>query len=211
MELTPEQIEDNWKKYRTLCDRTGERAPIISKMLDSLEEHLPFTPASSRLDFHNAFHGGLVEHSLRVLSNANSLVKTFNYNVSRESLIIACLFHDLGKVGHVDLDGTVTPYYLPQDSQWHRDKLGEMYKHNPDIPYMSVPHRGVFICQHFGLQLSRDEFLAILLNDGYVLDENKPYCLKEPLLAHIVMTADYTATMHEKLQGKIAKQQLASK
>jgi len=31
-----------------------------------------------------------------------------------------------------------------------------------------------------------------------VADENKPYCLKEPLLAHVVMTADYLSTMQEK-------------
>lgn len=63
---------------------------------------------------------------------------------------------------------------------------------------MTVPHRGVFLCQHYGLRLTQEETLAILLNDGFVVDENKPYCLKEPLLSHIVMTADYISTRQEK-------------
>lgn len=198
MSLSPEQIEANWKKFRALCEKLGERSQSVLNMLDSLDEHLALAPASSRLDFHNAFPGGLVDHSLRVLANANTLIKAYGYNVPKDSLIIGSLFHDLGKIGHVNPDNSVLDYYLPQDSQWHRDKLGEMYKHNNALPYMTVPHRGVFICQHFGVKLSHDEFLAIVLNDGFVVQENKPYCLKEPLLAHVVMTADYISTTQEK-------------
>lgn len=198
MSLTPEQIEANWKKFRALCEKLGDRSASVLGMLDALDEHLALAPASGRLDFHNAFPGGLVDHSLRVLANANTLIKAYGYNVPKDSLIIGSLFHDLGKVGHVNSDNSVMDYYLPQDSQWHRDKLGEMYKHNNELPYMTVPHRGVFICQHFGIKLSHDEFLSIVLNDGFVVQENKPYCLKEPLLAHVVMTADYISTTQEK-------------
>lgn len=200
MSLTPEQIESNWKKFRALCEKLGDRSQSVLSMLDGLDEHLALAPASSRVDFHNAFPGGLVDHSLRVLANANTLIKAYGYNVPKDSLIIGALFHDLGKVGHVTESGDVIDYYVPQDSQWHREKLGEMYKHNPKLPYMTVPHRGVYICQRFGVRLTHDEFLAIVLNDGFVVQENKPYCLKEPLLAHVVMTADYISTMQEKPQ-----------
>jgi hypothetical protein len=112
--------------------------------------------------------------------------------VPKDSLIIACLFHDLGKVGDQTND-----YYVPAEA-WRAEKLGETYTYNRDMTYMSVPHRGVFLCNHFGLRLTQEETLAILLNDGFVVDENKQYCLKEPLLAHIVMTADYISTRQEK-------------
>jgi hypothetical protein len=36
------------------------------------------------------------------------------------------------------------------------------------------------------------------LNDGFFPAENKAYILKDPLLAHVVMTADYIATRQEK-------------
>jgi hypothetical protein len=194
MSLTPEQIEENWKKYCGLCEKTlGDRSPAALTMLNALEDRLALCPASGKVDFHNAFPGGLVEHSLRVLSNAFTLVKAFGWDVPKDSLVIGALFHDLGKVGD-DKDD----YYVTQDSEWHRDKLGENYKHNKEIRYMTVPDRGVWLCQHYGLKLTHDEYLAIKLNDGWVLQENKPYCLKEPKLAHVVMTADYIATMQEK-------------
>jgi hypothetical protein len=57
------------------------------------------------------------------------------------------------------------------------------------------------MCQAFGLKLKTDEYLSILLNDGFVLDENKPYCLKTNPLVFVVMTADYISTMQEKVGG----------
>jgi len=193
MSLTPEEIAANFDKFRSLCEKLGDRSESALNLVDSLGERLALCPASSRVDFHNCMVGGLVEHSLRVLSNAMKLCKTFGWSVSKESLIIGCLFHDLGKVGDHEND-----YYIPQDSDWHREKLGEMYKHNKEMLYMTVPDRGVWLCQHFGLKLTQDEWLAIKLNDGQYIQENAPYKMKEPLLADIVHQADIIATKEEK-------------
>lgn len=191
--LTPEEIEQNWNKFRALCEKLGERSAAALTMVDSLSERLALCPASAKRDFHCAFPGGLVDHSLRVLGNAMKIVKAFDWKVPKDSLIISTLFHDLGKIGDHEND-----YYLPQTDSWRIEKMGEEYVINQNLTYMSVPARGVFLTQHFGLKLTQDETLAILLNDGFVIEENKKYCLKEPLLAHIVMTADYISTMQEK-------------
>ncbi len=198
MTLSPEDIAANFDKFRSLCEKLGDRSEAALKLVDSLGEQLALCPASSRLDFHNCFIGGLTDHSLRVLSNAMKLVKTFGWDIPKDSLIISCLFHDIGKVGLANDGGSVTDYYIPQESDWHRDKLGELYKYNKNMQYMSTPQRSVHMCQSFGLKLKTDEYLSILLNDGFVLDENKPYCLKTPHLVFAVMTADYISTMQEK-------------
>lgn len=190
--LTAEEIELNFNRFRSLCEKLGERAQFALALVDHFGERLALCPASGKKDYHRSTPGGLIDHSLRVLMNARTLAKAFGWQVSKESLIIACLFHDLGKVGDINND-----YYVAAE-EWRQQKLGETYTYNKDIPYMSVPHRGVYLCQHFGLQLTMEEILAISLNDGWVVEENKPYCLKEPLLAHIVMTADYISTMQEK-------------
>jgi putative nucleotidyltransferase with HDIG domain len=192
-QLTPEEIATNFDKFRSLCEKLGDRSQAALNLVDSLGERLAICPASSRLDFHNCMVGGLVDHSLRVLYNAMKLCKTFGWEVSKDSLIIGCLFHDIGKAGNHEQD-----YYLPQDSDWHREKLGEMYKYNRDMQYMTVPDRGVWLCQHFGLKLSQDEWLAIKLNDGQYADENAPYKMKEPKLVDIVHTADLISTKQEK-------------
>jgi hypothetical protein len=63
---------------------------------------------------------------------------------------------------------------------------------------MTVGQRGVYMMQRFNIRLECDEYLAILLNDGWVLPENKPYCLREPRLVTVVQQADYNATVTEK-------------
>jgi hypothetical protein len=191
MSLTAEEIEKSFNKYRALCEKLGPRSTDALALVDGLGERLALCPASGKKDYHNAFPGGLVDHSLRVLGNAMTYVKSMGWTVPKDSLIISCLFHDLGKVGDHEKDY----YVLAEDWQ---AKRGELYSYNREIDHMSVPHRGVFLCNHYGLKLTRDETLAILLNDGWVVEENKQYCLKEPLLAHVVMTADYVSTMQEK-------------
>jgi hypothetical protein len=136
MELTAEQITENFEKYRGFMEKLGDRAEPALALVDHLGERLVLCPASSRKDYHHAIPGGLVDHSLRVLSNALKLVKAFGWDLPKDSLIIGCLLHDLGKVGDHEKD-----YYVPQDSDWHREKIGEMYKHNKDIQYMTVPDR----------------------------------------------------------------------
>lgn len=193
MSLTAEQIQANFNKFRSLCEKLPpERAEQMLALVDGLGERLAVCPASGKKDYHNAFPGGLVEHSLRVLQNALILVKAYSWDVPRDSLIIACLLHDIGKVGDQNND-----YYVPAE-EWRAQKLGELYTYSNSIRYMDVPLRSVFLCNHYGLKLTQDEFLAIYLNDGFVLENNKKYCLREPLLAHIVMTADYISTSQEK-------------
>lgn len=193
MSLTPEDITSNFDKFRSLIEKIGDRSSEALVMVDHLGERLALCPASSRKEYHSAYPGGLVDHSLRVLSNAMKLCKTFGWDIPRDSLIIGCLFHDLGKVGDHEHD-----YYLPQTDSWRADKLGETYTHNKKMQYMTVPDRGVWLCQHFGLKLTQAEFLAIKLNDGQYADENAPYKMKEPDLAVVVHTADLLATRHEK-------------
>lgn len=193
MTLSPEDIAANFDKFRSLCEKLGDRSSAALALVDHLGERLALCPASSRKEYHAAFPGGLVDHSLRVLSNAMKLCKAFGWDVPKDSLIIGCLFHDIGKAGDHEQD-----YYLPQDSDWHREKLGEMYKYNKSMQYMTVPDRGVWLCQHFGLKLSQAEWLAIKLNDGQYADENAPYKMKEPRLVDIVHTADLISTKQEK-------------
>lgn len=174
-------------------EKLGDRSEAALALVDHLGERLALCPASSRKDYHAAFPGGLVDHSIRVLGNAMRLVKAFGWDIPRESLIIGCLLHDIGKVGDHEQD-----YYLPQTDGWRVEKLGENYTHNRAMQYMTVPDRGVWLCQHFSLKLTQAEFLAIKLNDGQYAEENAPYKMKEPMLADVVHLADYISTKQEK-------------
>jgi hypothetical protein len=192
-ELTAEQIKENYDKFYKLCMSVKDRDKQITNFLDHFEERIALCPASSRMQYHNAFPGGLVEHSLRVLKNAYSISKIYDEKISKESLIVSALFHDIGKIGDFEHE-----YYLPQDSSWHIER-GMMYKYNDKIQYMTSADRGLYLLQAFDVKLCADEWLAIKLNDGHEAEENRPYRMKEPTLAVIIHQADRAACQQEKI------------
>lgn len=190
-EQEAQQIAENWKLFRKLCNRLGDRTEAVQKMLDHYEDRAPFAPASSRLEYHGAYPGGLIEHSLRVLKIARALNKTLGYEHTLEELIMSCLFHDWGKAGDLEHDR-----YIPQDSNWHRER-GMMYKHQNQGQWMMVDDCSLWVFNHFGIRLTKEEYLGILLNDGPYHAKNQPYGMKEPKLALIVHAADRFACVEE--------------
>lgn len=198
-ELSAEKIVTNLEKFKSYFSEKylKDRSQPFLGFLDEVEECLAIAPASSRTEYHMAFPGGLVDHSLRVLQNSLILAKAFGYDLKTDSLIVASLLHDIGKIG-LPVGDSFQPFYIPQESQWHREKLGQMYVYNDQLHFMTTRDRSLYLVQHYKLPVTMDEWVAIMLNDGYSLEANKPYQLKEPLLATIVMQADYNATLQEK-------------
>jgi hypothetical protein len=186
-------LTSNYALFLKMCSKLGERSEAVTKMVEHMDERLLMAPASTKLSFHCAHPGGLVEHSLNVLRNLKKLIQLYDADISSESMIMVSLFHDWGKVGDLD-----EAYYLEQDSDWHREKLGQMYKINEDIQSMPNAERGLWLMQHFGVQLTLDEWIAIRTNDGQGVDENKPYFGREPTLALLLQHADQMATKKEK-------------
>jgi hypothetical protein len=120
------------------------------------------------------------------------LAKAWNVkNVKPESIIIATLFHDWGKAGTKD-----EPYYTHEDSEWHRQR-GKIYNYNSNIK-MTNAQLALFNMSQFGIELTEEEYLAILLNDGQYVTDNESYRMKEPQLALLVHFADRWATQCEK-------------
>lgn len=196
-ELTPEEITANWEKFRALCKRLGDRTGPIDKMLDQVEERMSIAPASSRVEHHCCFPGGLISHTLRVVTNALIVAKNFfpDEGVSKESIVMVGLFHDLGKISFDD------DVYTPQDSDWHR-KQGMLYKINENVQPMEHSMRSIFMLQKFGIELSEDEFVAVMCHDGPIVEQNRKNFMKEPVLAVILHVADLLATHQEKLEEK---------
>jgi hypothetical protein len=78
--------------------------------------------------------------------------------------------------------------YIPQTDQWRKDKLGEDYKFNDRLEYMSVPDRGLYLLTSHGIEFTKNEMLAIKLHDGLYEEANKPY-----LLSHMPETKPRTS------------------
>lgn len=194
-QLSPEQLEEYIAVVNKLIDRFPEpRKTLVKKMFDGpIGENYFLAPASSKEEFHSCYAGGLMVHSLNVVQNLKKLSDALcPGKFDNPTLGFVGLFHDFGKVG----DGK-EPMYLPNDSDWHI-RRGILYKINDKCSFMPTSERGLFIFQQQGIELSRDEYLAIRLNDGPYARENEPYKMNEPDLALITHWADRWSCTQEK-------------
>jgi hypothetical protein len=222
MKLTAEQIQDNWNEFLSIIDEhiSEPRCSELKVFYETYAERVMLMPASHKKEYHNAFPGGYVDHVLRVVQCALKLnkvwvemgVDTSTYTV--EELVFAALNHDLGKMGDEQNES-----YIPQTDQWRKEKLGEDYKFNDRLEYMSVPDRGLHLLMSHGITFSKNEMLAIKLHDGLYDDANKPYLMSwspetkpRTALVFIVHQADLMAARIEfeqvwmpKLKGEVTQ------
>jgi hypothetical protein len=154
-----EIIYKNWTTFRTQLEKINEKTPNLTHFLDQLEElELPTTPASTKFDLVCAYPGGLVEHSLRVLSYVAKLRKVYGFEkeISGPSAVLVSLLHDIGKTGH-----NGKPYYLAQDDDWKKNKLGQMYEINQKLAFMPVSQLSLKLLTQHSFTLDIDEWYAI--------------------------------------------------
>ena len=176
------KIESNWKQHEKLCKRLS--SDNLNKLLDELGQRLVMCPASTRKDQYGCYPGGLIEHALEVTALMRTLADAYSFSVPIASILRVGLLHEIGKVGNLE-----SAYFVEQDSDWHREKLGQHYKYNEDLNKMSVSHRTLYLLQHYGVTLTNDEWLAIQLASGSHFEENRFYVGHEPSLALILQQA----------------------
>jgi hypothetical protein len=171
---TPEfnKALENLKKVEkfvtTSVKSSKQKQDALLNILSANSEPLLLAPSSTKTEFHGAFPGGLVEHSLKVLKNMSILNNSFEVKLSIEEMVVVSLFHDLGKVG----DGT-EEYYLPKNSSWHADR-GIFYEVNPVLSSWKVSQLSLFHLQRAGVSLSKDEYAAIATFDQGVRSAEMP-------------------------------------
>jgi hypothetical protein len=184
------------EKYEELFERLGPRREQILAFRQFIEGETSWlsSPASTR--FHLNCPRGLLLHSVGVAYCALQIRDVLAPDISDESVIVAALFHDLGKVGYPG-----KPHYLPNDNRWEIDKRGITYKTNPQAMTMNLAARSLYLIAN-RVDLSEDEAQAIVAHDGlYPVSgsvNNLDYHHKECRLQMIVHFADkWTAAVDE--------------
>jgi hypothetical protein len=184
------------KKYIALFDKLLSRRDAILQFKSFLEKETTWltSPASTR--FHLSEEHGLLIHSVGVTENALKIKDLMAPDITDESVIVAALFHDVGKLG---LPGK--PYYLPNDNRWEIEKRGIAYKVNPELVTMNLAVRSLQLVSRF-ITLSEEEAQAIVAHDGvYPVNGGVvglEYYQKECRLTMILHFADFwTAAVEE--------------
>lgn len=194
--FTAEKLTTVFSTFQALIESiegARYRTPIL-EMFEEIGERYYTAPAAHKGEFHNSCPGGLAEHSLRVYKIASGLLQQYvKTGYTEDDVIVAALMHDLGKIG----DRT-TDYYVPNDSDWHIEKLGQYYKFNPDLRYMPHTQRSLQLLGEFGVPLSRNMYEGILLHEGQYVPANKDYAMHESKFALMMHWADRLACEIEK-------------
>lgn len=178
--------------YRNNIKRDGSE-----KLLEYLQsKNCDFFTAPASTRFHNAFEGGLCDHSINVYECLKSYLATdrvkndFGLSFSDETIAIVALLHDVCK----------TNTYVVSTRNVKNDKTGlwekvPYYDYNDTLPY-GHGEKSVYIISGF-MRLSRDEAMAIRWHMGFSMGEDTRLvgnALRDYPLAQALNIADEEAT-----------------
>jgi len=183
--LTKELI----KKQATAYFNAGEKYDYMNDdLMEFLGSEFVAAPASTKLDTYNAFEGGLVDHILRVTRYALKLndILPEDMQQTKDTIVKVCCLFQIGKA-HM---------FIPNPSQWHRDKLGQMYEFNNDQIAMRVGERSIRYATSFGIELTDNEYQAIINYDKLDTDRQAKYHTET--LGMLLKQANDLAIMEEK-------------
>ena len=172
-------ILERYEKYYSLLKRVFD-PDTIDEMFETLGDRIALCPLS-HTESEGGAPGKMIEFSLRVAQKAKVLAEEHDLV---KSAIRVSLVHELGKVGDID-----NSMYVEQDSDWHIEKLGQTYKFNESCKRMNIGHRTLFILQHFKINLTKDEWTAVLLSQGMHHEESRYYGADNNVLSSIIQYA----------------------
>jgi hypothetical protein len=179
MKKTEAELKANYEKFIAIVNKyfTGDR---LSKLLfmysdDELGGNLMVSPASGNKNYHNAYEGGYIDHIFNVCKNALKMKKTFEEaggvcDFTEEELIFVALHHDLGKLGTKE-----ELHYALNDSKWHIENRGELYKRNEKNSFMAITDRTLFTLSQYSITINENEYFGIKLTDGLYDEDNEKY------------------------------------
>ena len=160
MKLTEGEIQDNFDEFLNFIYIyiSEPRREKLTNFYLKHQEEIMFMPASHKKAYHNAFPGGYVEHVNRVVKGALALNKVWldfecEENYTTEELVFSALNHDLGKLGEED-----NYAHIPSNDEWRKKNMGEMYKFNDSIDYMSVTERSIKLLVDNDIKLTQHEW-----------------------------------------------------
>lgn len=205
---TESQLVENYNRFLEGLKRifTGDRLDKLLFMYstDELGPNLILSPASGNINFHATYDGGYIDHIMNVVKNSLKMAKMYTdmggtLDFTNEELLFAAFHHDLGKLGIKD-----KLLYVKNDSVWHVQNKGEVYKRNPDMSFMGTTDRTIFLLNQYGLKFTENEYLGIKLTDGAYDTDNdkylKSYGKKAPKIGYILHWADHMSTIFENEQ-----------
>jgi len=161
----------------------SKREEKINKMVEAVFERVATVPASSKVNYHCCYEGGLLDHTNLV--TLKMLADRKFYLSPLHSIIIVGLFHDLGKIGNQK------EYFYVEAEDWKKQR-GMPYEIPDNMKKLPHAARSIHILNRFNIHLTEAEFQAILYHNLLPEDRAAIRYHETPLL-HILHQADVWA------------------
>ena len=126
-------------------------------------------------------YGDLVKYQMKIAVRAKEISKITQEECDSRSAVRVALVHELGKLGDEENE-----LFVSQESQWHRDKLGQNFKYNEMCNKMTVAHRTLYLLQKYEIQLSQDEWITVMTCQGAHFPENAFYANSTSPLSGVI-------------------------
>lgn len=193
--LNENQIKEQYDKLNNAVENFigNPRKDKIYNMFQKYEERLLLCPSSTSKFYFATYPGGLLYYINKVIdmmleTNKIWVESGFQPDYTKEEMIFSAIFHNFGKIGDEKHD-----YYIKETSDWYKKTYGRVYKINPEISYMKVTDRSLFLLNREGVIYTQNEFYGIKLSHGiydkstesYFVNYSKDFTLNTHL--HIVL------------------------
>ena len=163
--LAPEKLASLREEYIGLLHSTQREG--IEDLISWLEEKTDFFTAPASSQFHGAYIGGLLAHSLSVYKYLKNFTKTLP-DIGEDTLIITGLLHDLCKVNFfVKQTRNVK---VPGEKRWEEE---ESFAIDDSLP-MGHGEKSVYLAMKY-IPLTDEEALAIRWHMGGYDDAARSY------------------------------------
>lgn len=185
--MTDQEIQNKAKKY---FEAGKKYEALTDELIEFLGTDILNAPASPSADMHNAFEGGLIDHMLTTSKHAVNLNEQLPDSVKQDKnkLIKVSLLHQIGK----------TFLFKKQTDQWRRKNLNENFTYNNDVVSLKVGERTAFYAMKYGVDLTEDEYQAIV-NFDKEFDKQATYFNGN--LGDLLKQANKLAIMEEKAEN----------
>ena len=176
---------ENKERFLEICGKI--KRPGVENLLQWLSDNDFYTAPASR-NYHGAYSGGLLKHSLNVYDELVRLLKAFpEVKCTEETAAIIALFHDLCKVN-----------FYTTEKRNRKNELGkwesyDAYKIEEKFVFGGHGSKSDYLIQHF-MPLTPEEAVAINCHMSAWGDPNVGSAYEKFPLAWLLSVADQAAT-----------------
>lgn len=146
-------VEENWNEFLTELKKVNRDG--VDKLIKYLSK-TDFKTAPASTAFHLNEKGGLILHSLHVLRFLREEVKSLEFDVTDETMIICGLLHDLCKANFYVEAEVWDKEWKDKTNQWRKKKVWQVADQIP----LGHGEKSVIMANRF-IQLTMSEMAAI--------------------------------------------------